>query len=281
MAVETGDADGLDESLQLEIELAEELHQPYPRWLTLVHESLRMFLRGRIDEADRLGAEAFQLGQDSVQPDAFAIYAGSLFSVWAAQGRAGELVAILEEACTSNPGIVGLRAALASAYCAANRPSEAQAILTDARQAGFSAINLDGVWLSTLVIFARVAAEVGDRDTAEELFDLLEPFGMQFASDGAHVQGSVAQALGRLAAVLHRDEEADRWFGAAEELEGRARAILMQAQTRQVWAEALVEREDATDRARARVLAEQARRVALEVGCAPVAERSARVLDAG
>ena len=281
MDVETGDADGLDESLEVEIELADELRQPYPRWLTLVHETLRMFLRGRIDEADRLGAEAFQLGQDSVQPDAFAIYAGNLFSVWAAQGRAGELVAVLEEASAANPGILGLRAALASACCAANRRSEAEAILTDAHQAGFAAIKLDGVWLSTMVIFAAVAAEVDDRDAAQELFDLLEPFGTQFASDGAHVQGSVAQALGRLAAVLHRHDDADRWFGAAEQLEGHARAILFQAQTRVYWAEVLVGRGDATDRASARVLAEQARQVALEVGCAPVAEGSVRVLDAG
>jgi hypothetical protein len=279
IAVETGDVDALDESLQLEVQLAKELRQPYPRWLTLVHQSARMFLAGRIDEADRLGAEAFQLGEEIAQPDAFAIYAGTLFSVWTAQGRAGDLLPILEEASAANPGIPALRAALATACCGANHMADAQAILTEARHVGFATINLDGVWLSTLWLFAAVAAEIGDSDAAQELFELLEAFGTQFASDGAHVQGTVAQVLGRLAAVLHRDDDADRWFGAAEELEGKARAILMRAQTQTYWAEMLAQRESANDRARARPLAEQARQVALEVGCTPVVERSARVLD--
>jgi len=280
LAVETGDIDALDESLQLEVRLAEELRQPYPRWLTLVHQTLRMYLAGRIEDADRLSTEAFELGSDIAQPDAFAIYAGTLFSVWAAQGRVGELLPILEEASTANPGLRGLRAALASAYCAVNRRADAQAILTDVRRAGFAAMSIDGVWLSTLVIFAAVAAAVRDRDAAQELFDLLEPFGMQFAADGAHVQGTVAQALGRLAAVLDRDDEADRWFGVAEELEGNARALLLQAQTRIYWAEVLARRDRAADRARARALAEQARQVALQLGCPPLEARSTRVLDA-
>ncbi len=131
LAVETGDADRLDASLDREVRLAEELRQPYPRWLTLVHQSLRMYLVGRIDESDRLANEAFQLGQDIAQPDAFAIYAGHLYSVWAAQGRIGDLLPILAEACAANPGLLGLRAALASAYCAVGRRDEAHAILTE------------------------------------------------------------------------------------------------------------------------------------------------------
>jgi len=279
LAVETGDADALDESLRLEVRLAEELRQPYPRWLTLVHQALRMYLIGQIDEADRLSTEAFELGQEIAQPDAFAIYAGTLFSIWVARGRADDAVPILEEASAANPGLAGLHAALASAYCAVNRRADAQEILTEIRRNGFASIHLDGVWLSTMVILAAVAAAVRDSDAAEELFDLLEPFGMQFASNGAHTQGTVAHALGRLAAVLHRDDRADHWFGIAEQLEGNARALLMQAQTRMYWAEGLARRDPPAHHARARALAEQARETALELGCPPLAARSARILD--
>jgi hypothetical protein len=281
MAVETGDIDAFDESLEQEVQLADELRQPYPRWLTLVHRTVRAFVAGQLDEVDRLGTEAFQLGQDIAQPDAFAIHAANLFSVWAAQGRVSDLLPILEEASAANPGIPGLRAAFASACCEANRLADAQAILTEAREAGFAAIKLDGVWLSTMFIFAAVAAEVEDRDAAQQLFDLLEPFGTHFASDGAHIQGTVAQVLGRLAAVLDRDDESDHWFGLAEELEGNARATLMQAQTRSYWAAALARRARGTDRARARVLAERARQVGLDLGSPPVVARSDRVLAAG
>ena len=280
IAVESGDIDAVDDSLRLEIQLADALRQPYPRWLTLVHQSSREFLAGRIDQADRLAADAFGLGQETGQPDALAIYAGTLFSIWVAQGRVADLVPVLEEASADNPGIVGLRAALATAYCQTNRNAHAQAILTDTRQVGFANINLDGVWLSTLWLFAAVAAELDDRDAAQELFDLLEPFATQFASDGAHVQGTVAQALGRLATVLDRDDDADHWFGTAEALEGNMKAVLMQAETRTYWAEALAQHENTNDRQRARVLAEQARQTALEMGCTPAAERSARVLGA-
>lgn len=277
IAVESGDIDALDDSLRLEIQLANALRQPYPRWLTLVHQSSREFLAGRIDQADRLAADAFGLGQETGQPDALAIYAGTLFSIWVAQGRVADLVPVLEEASTDNPGIVGLRAALATAYCGTNRRADAQAILTATRQVGFATINLDGVWLSTLWLFA---AELDDRDAAQELFDLLVPFATQFASDGAHVQGTVAQALARLAAVLDRDDDADHWFGTAEALEGNMKAVLMQAGTRTYWAEALAQHANTNDQRRARLLAEQARQAALEVGCTPIVERSTSVLGA-
>jgi len=280
ITVEGGDFDALDHSLRLEIELADALRQPYPRWLTLVHQSSREFLAGRIDEADRLAADAFGLGQEIGQPDALAIYAGTLFSIWVAQGRVADLVPLLEETSADNPGILGLRAALATAYCGTNRMADAQAILTDTRQVGFANINLDGVWLSTLWLFAAVAAELGDRDAAQELFDVLEPFATQFASDGAHVQGTVAQALGRLAAVLDRDDDADHWFGTAEALDGNMKAVLMQAGTRTYWAEALARHENTNDQRRARLLAERARQTALEVGCTPIVERSTSVLSA-
>ncbi len=129
-----------------------------------------------------------------------------------------------------------------------------------------------------MVIFGAVAASVRDQDAAAELFELLEPFGMQFAADGAHTQGTVAQVLARLASVLGRDEVADRWFAAAEELEGKARAVLMQALTRTYWAEALTRRGTPADRSRARVLAEQAHRAALDVGSPQLVERAARLL---
>jgi class 3 adenylate cyclase/tetratricopeptide (TPR) repeat protein len=281
LAVETADLDAMRDALEEEEQLADELRQPYPRWLTLVHQTVQAFLAGRLEKADRLGEEAFKLGQEIAQPDAFAIYAANLFSVWFAQGRVADLVPILEEACVANPGIVGLRSALASAYCVLDRRSDAQAILTAVREAGFGSLNLDGIWLSTLFIFAEVAAEVDDPDAAAELFELLEPFGDQVASDGAHVQGTVAQVLGRLAAVLGRDEAADQWFAAAEAIEGRVEAVLLQARTRAYWAEALARRDRVEDRARARELAEAARRAALEVGSPPVVARAERVLTAG
>lgn len=278
MAVETGDAEGLDQALELEIQLAEDLRQPYPHWLTLVHRTVRMIMAGRIDDADRLGTEAFELGQESAQPDAFPIYAANLFSVWDAQGRVGELLPVLEEVSAANPGIPGLRAALAWAYCGAGRLADAQTILTRAYAAGFASIRLDGVWLSTMFIFGAVAAAVADQAAAQGLYDLLEPFSDQFASDGAHIQGTVAQVLGRLATVLQRDDDADRWFGVAEELEGRARCVLMEAQTRAYWAEALIRRGNAADRARARYLASQAHEAGLDLGSPPVTARAAQVL---
>ncbi len=199
--------------------------------------------------------------------------------MWAAQGRIGDLLPILEEAVAAKPGIVGLRAALASAYCAVQRRPEAQTILTESRRDGFASIHIDGVWLSTVVILGAVAAAVRDLNAAEELLALLAPFGEQFAADGAHTQGTVAHALGRLAAALRRDVDADHWFATAEQLEGAARAPLLQAQTRLYWAEALLHR-DPPESARARVLAAEVRRVALELDCPPLAARSARLLDA-
>ncbi len=69
-------------------------------------------------------------------------------------------------------------------------------------------------------------------DRAGELYELLAPFSGQLAASALVVYGSIAWALGTLAATLERYEQAEDHFAAAAEIEERLGAPLFLARTR-------------------------------------------------
>jgi tetratricopeptide (TPR) repeat protein len=276
--VETGSIAELEESLALEVQLADDLRQPYPRWLTTCHRVARAILAGDTDDAERLCEEALKIGSEGGQPDALTLYAGELFAIRDGQGRLAELEPLMEQAAADNPGIPGLRAGVVHSYCERGALDEARAVLDEQRARGFDSFHVDGVWLCTMRLYATVAADVGDADAARELYDLLVPFADQVAADGANVQGPLGGPLGRLAAVMGRHDDAEAWFRRAVAQEERLGAALELARTQVSWAEMLLDRGRAADAPRARELSEIARVVAGARGWASVAARADAVL---
>ena len=137
---------------------------------------------------------------------------------------------------------------------------------------------MDGVWLCAMRLFAAVAVDVGDRDAAGELYDLLVPFADQVASDGATVQGPLGGPLGRLAALVGRYDDAEAWFQRAVAQEEQLGARLDLARTQVAWAETLVDRGRVTDVPRARELSKAARESAPRRGWASVTAPADAVL---
>jgi len=278
ICLESGDVSALDESLARETQLAADLRQPHLRWLTTTHRTARALLAGDTEEAERLADEALKIGADSGQPDALTLYLGELYAVRDAQGRLAEIEPAMEQAAADNPGIPGLRAGVVHSYCERGAFDKARAILDEQRALGFDSLHVDGVWLCTIRLYATVAADVADADAAHELYDLLVPFADQVAADGATVQGSLGGPLGRLAAVMGRDDDAEAWFRRAVAQEEQLGAIFELARTQVSWAEMLVDRGRVADVAHARELSEAVRDVARARGWASVAARADAVL---
>ena len=134
------------------------------------------------------------------------------------------------------------------------------------------------MWLCSAVLLGDVCAELGDRDRAPVLYELLAPWRDQVAFSGASVYGSVAHYLGQLAATAGRYDAADADFAAAARRHEELGAVTFLARTRLAWARMLAGRGAPEDGPRAEALAGQAASEARRVGAATIERRASGLL---
>ena len=84
-------------------------------------------------------------------------------------------------------------------------------------------IPLEHSWPLAMILWAMVSSRLRLADRAGELYEILAPFSDRLAGNPASVFGTVAWALGTLAATLEHQERALEHFAAAAEIEQRAR----------------------------------------------------------
>ena len=103
-------------------------------------------------------------------------------------------------------------------------------------------------------------------EPAEQLYARITPYAHLIPNATVSVYEVLHFALGRLATVLERYDDAESHFRAAHDLHERMNALYLLAHTRAAWAEMLSRRNVGDDAARARVLAQQALSVATTRG---------------
>ena len=121
----------------------------------------------------------------------------------------------------------------------AGREERARSLLERAANNGFAAVPADTVELGTLVLWAELATRLGDGTAAAALLERLAPWREQIVLDSLGTLGSVARALGMLAAELGRWEEADAHFAHALDVHERIGAPSLAARTTLDWGMAL------------------------------------------
>ena len=131
-AMQAGDFDLAARCLDDLRALSNSLRQPTLMWMTAFKEAGDAIMAGDPERAEQLATAAFEMGTDSGQPDAFAIYGSQLMYVRHQQGRLGELVSLIDQAVTENPGLPAFRPVLAAAHLEAGNDATALDLL-DAR----------------------------------------------------------------------------------------------------------------------------------------------------
>jgi DNA-binding SARP family transcriptional activator len=265
-SIEVGLREDVDRNLAEAVELADGL-QEYQRWITLVHQSWRAFVAGRLVDAEVCNERAFEIGIETGQPDAFVLFAGALFTLRDAQGRWEELIPAMEQGVAENPDIAAFRACLAKSYAGVGKLEDARRVLDEEAATGFAAVVRDVVWATTLCIYANVAADVGATEAAKVLLAKLSPYVHLVAVDGAHVYQPIALAVGRLATLLDRPEAAD-WLKQAEALAIRFDSPVWLAEAQLAQSERTGDRE----------LAERAVATVERLGLTAVGERARAAL---
>jgi len=259
--------------------LSNRLRQPTLMWMTAFKDTGVAIVAGDSERAEQLATTAFEMGTDTGQPDALAIYGSQLMYVRHQQGRLGELVSLIEQAVADNPGIPAFRPILASAHLEAGNDVTARGLLDSAAADGFASLPVDFLWMMGTTFHALVAVELGAAGPARKLYDLLAPYPGQIPFIGTLGFFPVALALGGLASVLGRYEEAEASFARASEINTRGHMKYCAAYTDLWWGQMLAARGASGDHDRARSLLARARDHAATHGYAGVERRVAAALS--
>jgi tetratricopeptide (TPR) repeat protein len=203
-------------------------------------------MHGDLEAGERLAKRAFGIGQEAGQPDAAMFYGSQLVYARTVQGRAQEIIEMVEQAVSAYPTFAAFRAVLALALCSLDRRAEARIILQDAASDRFEHIPPSAPRLTALATYAYVAVETGDVDAASILYGLMEPWAEQLVWNAVVGYGHTRMWLGLLACLLGEHERADEHLAFACEFYDTNGVLLWTARTHLGWAEALATRGDAT-----------------------------------
>jgi tetratricopeptide (TPR) repeat protein len=159
------------------------------------------------------------------------------------------------------------RCVLANLYAELERRDDARAELEEVAAHGFSALPRDNAWLFAMSWLPEVLEFLGDTTRAEELHELLLPFGhLNAYSPPELCTGSVARYLGILAATAGRFDQAEGHFEEALDAHARMRARAWLVHTQHDYARTLLRRDGEGDRAKADRLLADAFTSACELG---------------
>ena len=100
---------------------------------------------------------------------------------------------------------------------------------------GFHRVPMDIAWMAAMVNYSLVAIQLKAKEPAEQLAGLLSPYHEQVAFQGVIGQTPVALCLGGLATLLGRDEDAERYFAEASDLNVRCNMRYAAAHTDFLW----------------------------------------------
>jgi len=273
-AMQAGDFELAARSLDSLQTLSHRLRQPTLLWMTAFKEAGEAIMAGDPERAERLATAAFELGTESGQPDAFAIYGSQLMYIRHQQGRLGELLSLIEKEVTENPGLPAFRPILAAAHLEAGNHATALELLDAAAVDGFASLPTDFIWMMGVTSYAVVAVELRATGPAQKLYDLLAPYHKQVPFIGTLGFVPVALALGGLASVLARYDEAEVYFTEATELTTRGAMKFFAVRTQLEWGRMLVARGGPGAFDGGRALLEDARRAAITHGYAGLEQQA-------
>ncbi|MGH9272434.1 MAG: hypothetical protein ACRDZ2_14295, partial [Ilumatobacteraceae bacterium] len=240
-AMEGGELELADRLLTWIEQTAHELRQPTTVGYVKLRLASRAAIAGRLDEAEQLAAEAYQLCLQGGQKDAEAFYAGQLFTIRLHQGRLGEVIERVEEAATRYPGIRAFRAAVAVCAAEIGDLERCRRDLDDIA-AGLDQIRFDLNWLPAMALATVAAARLGATDLAARLRPKLVAHASQFVDNASTFFGSVEHFSALCSTVLGDHDAVDASFEAALRAHRRLDSPPLLARTELEYATALAQR---------------------------------------
>jgi tetratricopeptide (TPR) repeat protein len=265
------DVAGADAAIASFEEAALSLRQPFYEWLATGLRATRAQMDGRLDEAERLIFRAFELGQRADSPNALPFFGTQLFHLRVAQGRADELMPVMQKIVEESPAMPVFRIGIPLLHVFADRREEARRSFEQVAAHDFEDVPDDLHRLPMLTSAAAVCAYLGDTRRAEILLQALrqEEGRIVIAGVATYWEGPIDRSLGQLEETLDRLDEAERHFASAARDAARAGARLIEAHTLSDRARVLRLRQAPDDGVLAAQLEERAGAIYRELGVEP------------
>jgi hypothetical protein len=190
---------------------AESSRHPAFAWLCTADRASLALLEGHLDEAEELAREALWLGRRIDNPNAGPCFLGHAFLLARERGRIEDLVAtVAAQGAGFEWSGTFARVGFAALFAELGRADDARAAFRALAAEGFRSLQRRDEWLASVVELAKLCADVGEREHAPVLEELLAPYlGLHAVYPGPlFYLGPVSRALGHLAAAQGRAAEA-------------------------------------------------------------------------
>lgn len=254
-----------DEHLATEHRLAEEIGEPYLRWIAALSRAARLQASSRLAEAQEAADTAMRIGSAAGEPDAPLAYGAQLLHLRRQQGRADELLPTLADIQGTTDYDVTPMVAFIHAESGANDAASAASADLLAQPIRPPASPAD---VESLCLLAEVVAAIGDTEAARRLYDCLHDCtGLFFVNQVAR-HGPLDRQLGLLAACHGDLPTAIDHLTTAADAATSTGLPYWAAEAQVALARALLRRDDDTDQAHARSLLAQAGNAAARFGFA-------------
>jgi DNA-binding SARP family transcriptional activator/tetratricopeptide (TPR) repeat protein len=259
------------------IELARELRQP--QYLSYVAHWACVFaqLHGRLDEAERLADEGFELAKRAGARDIESSRLLKRVSIYREQGRVPELRPAVERVAADVPTIKTWRALGALIDAQTGNPAEARAEVDRLVMDGAAAIPRDMFWLLGVSALAETCALLPNaREPAAVLYRLLLPYTDHCVQVGmVTFWGSASRFLGLAATAYGTWDAAHRHFSYAAERNEEIGSKPLVARTLVDHADMLLRRGERADSDAAARLLARATNLAEPLGMVDLCRRAA------
>jgi DNA-binding SARP family transcriptional activator len=253
--------------------LAEELRQPSQQWFAAAGAAMLALHEGRFAEAEGLIEHALEVGGNAQEAEASGTYTTQLSILRREQARSSEACDALARIAAAFPARPFFRACLAALCAELGREAEARRLFEGLAPNGFEVLPRDNEWLLSAHYLAETCCALGDIPRAANLYEQLEPVAAKGATNVPEGSvGTLARAVGELAALLGRDADAVRLFQQAVELDDANGGRPWSAHARVRLAAVLTRRGDHEGAAR---LLDEAGATAAELGMAALSARIA------
>jgi tetratricopeptide (TPR) repeat protein len=210
--IDEGNVAGAEEALGVSIRLAQQLAQPAQRWYAATVRAEITLLRGQLERAEELAAEARRIGERAHANESRLCQLMQLCLIRREQGRAAEMLAVIDDLLALLPvyGMI-LRCFRASLALDCGRPDEARAFLDRQLQSGFADLQDLIIHRFMLALCAEMAHRLNHAAAATALEPMLAAIPKaHLVSAAAASAGAAARYRGLIAAVLGRPEDAVR-----------------------------------------------------------------------
>ena len=264
--LEHGDVVATDREIEAWAQIAGELRQPLYLTDLAMWRATRAIMDGRFADGEEQAQRAVELGQR--EPDVQPILRHEIqtFLLHFHKGCLDQLVG-RSQPRTGVPATMFQRCARAFVWSETGRQAEARRELSALAKEGFP-LPRDGAWVVSMSLLSAVAAELNDRTSAAQLYELLMPYAGRvgiFAA-GLACWGSVSYHLGLLASTLGRVADAIRHYEEAATVHERMGARPFLAWTQLAHARLLLTRDAGARRGEAAALLTSALATARELG---------------